>query len=68
MSIETINSKIVEDCSIKITKIDSLLSQFNSTFSFHCDSSFEITRDIMTDLYDKENVIQRRFNLNFLNM
>jgi len=62
MSIQTGKSKNEDDCSIRLSKLDTLIANLNSSFSFHNDSSFELSREVVTDLYDKENVFQRRFN------
>lgn len=63
MSIETRKSINGEDLSIKSFKMKSLLANISSDFSFHItNSSFEFSKEILTDLYDKENVFQRRFN------
>lgn len=63
MSIETRKSTIGDDLSIKSLKMKSLLANISSDFSFEIiNSSFDISKEIITDLYDKENVFQRRFN------
>ncbi len=62
MSIQTGKSKNDNELSIKLSKLDTLIDHLNSSFTFYYDSSFEISREVMTDLYDQENVFSRRFN------
>jgi len=65
MNIETIKSKKIqnmEDIYFKIAKVDDLFTNLSSNYSFHCDSSFEESKDIFADLYDKENAFERRIN------
>jgi hypothetical protein len=63
MSIETKKLIIANDFSIGSVKMKSLLANISSDFSFQIiNSSFDFSKEVMTDLYDKDNVFERRFN------
>jgi hypothetical protein len=62
MSIESLKSNFIYDCTVNLSKMEDLLTKISSDCSFSFRSSFENSKEVMTDLYDKENVIARRFN------
>jgi len=62
MRIETRNLNNQDDFSFKLTKLNSLLVNLSSSFSFHNNSSFEFSKEIITELYDNDNAVQRRLN------
>ncbi len=64
MSNETSKSIIAaDDFSLKYLRMKSLDANFCSNFSFQIEtSSFDFSKEVITDLYDKENIFQRRFN------
>lgn len=63
MRIETKKSIISDDLSLRSINMKSLLAKISSDNSFQVtNSSFELSKEIITDLYDKENVFERRFN------
>jgi len=63
MSIETKKLIIANDFSIGSINMKSLLANISSDFSFQIvNSSFDFSKEVMTDLYDKDNVFERRFN------
>ena len=62
MSIETIKRKFVDECNVILYNVDDLINNLSSNCSYSINCSFDLSREIVTDLYDKDNVNKRRFD------
>ena len=63
MNIEIKDTKIIDDINFSLNKIDSLLYNISSNNSFSSYHSFEVLKEIITDLYDTADVSNRRLKL-----
>ena len=62
MKLSRKKTNFIEDCSINISNIGDLGQCLNSSYNYSIGSSFENSMNVVTDLYDKENINCRQFN------
>ena len=64
MNIESIKNNIhSEEVSVKSENVDNLNNNLSSSYCPSLSFSYEIKNELKTDLYGKENVVVRKYNL-----